>query len=513
MNTESPVGPNPDPSSSDAPQREDAPIRKVIKIGSQRTPAPLRSEVVEESTEVVADETEASLSEPSSAAAAPEAPPAATDDSEAASEAQQVWTEEKRTAFPPPRIERVSAELQQEIDAVLGDASLDELFSAHRSHATRGPEPEVDQRLRAVVVKVHRDDVFVTLPGGFEGAVPLKQFVEAPSMGDAIDVVVSGWNQDDGLYQLRVTGASVTVADWSDLQEGLVVEARITGHNTGGLEAEVNQIRGFIPVSQVALYRVEDLSQFVGERMVCVVTEANPRRGNLVLSRRAILEREREAAREDLLAAIEPGQIREGVVRSLRDFGAFVDLGGVDGLIHVSKLSWDKIGHPREVVEEGQRVKVKVEKVDPATGRIGLSYRDLMTQPWENAAQRFHEGAVATGTVTKITDFGAFVRLEAGIEGLVHISELAHHRVSRVDSVVKVGDEIQVKILDVDVESQRMSLSRKAALTAMKKEEASEEPEETSEQIGDPPAAPQSSRVLRGGMDRRTGGDQFGLKW
>ena len=189
--------------------------------------------------------------------------------------------------FPPPRIERISAELQQEIDDVLGDGSLDELFSTHKAQATRGPEPEVDQRLRGAVVKVHRDDVFVSLPGGFEGTVPLKQFVDVPSKGEMIDVLVSGWNQEDGLYQLRVTGASVDVADWSDLQEGLVVEARITGHNTGGLEAEVNQIRGFIPVSQVALYRVEDLSQFVGEKMVCVVTEANPRRGNLVLSRRA----------------------------------------------------------------------------------------------------------------------------------------------------------------------------------------------------------------------------------
>ena len=217
-----------------------------------------------------------------------------------------------------------------------------------------------------------------------------------------------------------------------------------------------------------------------------------------------------------MLAAIEPGQIREGVVRNIRDFGAFVDLGGIDGLIHVSKLSWDKIGHPREVVEEGQRVKVKVEKIDPASGKISLSYRDLMTQPWENAAQRFHEGAVVNGTVTKITDFGAFVRLEAGIEGLIHISELAHHRVSRVDSVVKLGDEVQVKILDVDVESQRMSLSRKAALTAVKKDESPDaqgEPDENTDEAESPPATTGRPRVLRGGMDRRTGGEQFGLKW
>ena len=156
------------------------------------------------------------------------------------------------------------------------------------------------------------------------------------------------------------------MGDWSEVSEGMIVEARVTGHNKGGLECEVNRLRGFIPASQISLYRVEDLAQFVGQKFACVITEANPDKGNLVLSRRAVLEREKAEAKTKLLAELEVGQVREGIVRSLQEFGAFVDLGGVDGLIHISQLSWDRIRHASEVLELGQKVKVKIQKIDPA---------------------------------------------------------------------------------------------------------------------------------------------------
>ena len=218
------------------------------------------------------------------------------------------------------------------------------------------------------------------------------------------------------------------------MRKAEIVEVRVTGHNAGGLECEVNGIRGFIPISQVSPYRVEDLEQFLNEKFACVVTEANPDRRNLVLSRRAVLEREQAEHREKLLASLAVGQEHEGIVRNIRDFGAFVDLGGVDGLVHISKLSWDRVRHPSDVLEEGQRIKVKIESIDEVTGKIGLSYRDTIPHPWTEATKKFAPQMVVQGTVSKVMDFGAFVRLEAGVEGLVHISELAHHRVSRVDT-------------------------------------------------------------------------------
>ena len=231
-----------------------------------------------------------------------------------------------------------------------GAGELDKLLLGEQS-----AEVELESRRLATVVKVDQESAFFSLGSQYEGIAPLRQFAEVPQVGDQLEVVVSRFLPEDGLYELLVPGASVDVADWSDLTEGIVVEALVTGQNSGGLECEVNHIRGFMPISQVSLYRVEDLSEFVGQRLSSVVTEANPQRRNLVLSHRALLEREKEAARAKLLEELDVGQIREGVVRNIKDFGAFVDLGGVDGLIHISQLSWDRVGHPSEVLEVGQK--------------------------------------------------------------------------------------------------------------------------------------------------------------
>jgi len=403
-------------------------------------------------------------------------------------------------------------ELQQEIDAALGGMSIDEILAAETDGGSKATEPQVDARLRATVVKVHREDVFFTLPGRYEGVASLRQFKEAPDAGDVMDVVVKGYNTEDGIYELTIPGATVNVSDWSDIREGLTVEARVTGHNAGGLECDVNNLRGFMPISQIALYRVEDLDEFVDQKFQCIVTEANPDRRNLVLSRRAVLEREKQEAKEEILQSLEVGQTREGIVRKIMDFGAFVDIGGVDGLVHVSKMSWDRVNHPSEVFEEGQKVQVKVEKIDGSTGKISLSYRDLLEHPWQNISAKYEIGSMVSGTVSKIMDFGAFVRLEQGIEGLIHISELAHQRVHRVDSVVKEGQELTVKVLSVDAENQRMSLSLKAAQAAPQKHDPTEE--EAAEES--PPrelAVKSRNSPLKGGTNKRSGGDQFGLKW
>ena len=224
----------------------------------------------------------------------------------------------------------------------------------------------------------------------------------------------------------------------------------MTGHNTGGLECEVNHIRGFIPVSQISLYRVEDLAQFVDQRFTCLITEANPDRRNLVLSRRAVLEREQEEARQQLLDSLQPGQIRDGVVRKLMDFGAFVDLGG-----RRRPAAHQPIGlGPRQASQRraarGTAIKVRVERSIRRPARSAWPTATCMESPWTAAAAEVSAQHVARGTVTKLMDFGAFVELEPGIEGLVHISELSHKRVFRCSDVVKEGQQVEVMVLSVD---------------------------------------------------------------
>lgn len=408
----------------------------------------------------------------------------------------------------PTRRDRISEDLEREIEAALGDQSLDSLLTGGVV-PTSTEKLQAESRRRAQVIRIHGDNVFFSLDGRHEGVVSIRQFRTPPQLGDTMDVVVKSINEEDGLCELMVPGASVEVADWGDLSDGAVVEAKVTAANSGGLECEVNRIRGFIPASQIGLYRVENLPDYVGQKLLCVVTEANPQRRNLVLSHRAVLEREKAASRQEFYAGLEVGQTREGTVRKIHDFGAFVDLGGADGLIHISQLSWERVKHPSEIVQEGQKVQVRIEKVDPDTGKISLSYRSLQDHPWTNAAQQFPVNSMVHGVVSRIANFGAFVKLGPGIEGLIHITELAHYRVSNISKVLREGQEVDVKVLSVDPDAQRIALSLKAALPAP---EAKEEPEAPDEPPR-PLVVPKRSGPLKGGVDRSNGGDQFGLRW
>jgi small subunit ribosomal protein S1 len=344
-------------------------------------------------------------------------------------------------------------DIQAELDAELAAADVESLLSGSAGMVEGRAELSEGQRLPATVLKIHDDSVFVALGGPDEGAVPFLQFEEEPKIGQSIEVIVRGFNREDGLYACMLPGQTIDVADLSDIDEGAVVEATITKTNSGGLECSVGGADGFIPISQISEYRVEDTEEFVGQKMVCLVTQCNPRQRKLVLSRRAILEREREERRKEQLESLNVGDTVEGTVRSIKDFGAFVDLGGCDGMLHISQLSWDRIKHPGEVLEEGQRVKVKIDKLDKQSGKISLSYRDLLENPWDTVEQDFPVGQVVRGTVSRIANFGAFVRLGPGIEGLIHISELAHHRVSRVENVVMEGEEVEVKVQSIDRDS------------------------------------------------------------
>jgi ribosomal protein S1 len=421
---------------------------------------------------------------------------------------------ERQSKVPVPNVRLgLSDDLMAELERELEGADLDAFLGGNAGMANRKSELEDGQRVHGTVLKIHDDSVFVALGGPDEGVVALANFTAAePKPGDAVEVIIRGINKADGLYVLTLPGEAVDVSEWDDIEDGAMVEVTITGANSGGLECKVGGIRGFIPISQISEHRIEDTSEFVDQRMICVVTESNPRRGNLVLSRRAVLEREREEKKKEQLDKIEVGDRMEGTVRSVKDFGAFVDLGGLEGLIHISKMSWDRIKHPSEVLEAGQKVQVKIDKIDKQTGKIGLSYRDLLENPWDAFASSVAVGTVMAGTVTRIANFGAFVRLAAGIEGLVHISEVASHRVSNVSSFVNEGQEVEVKVLSIDRDAQKISLSMKQA--QHKAEEAKDEQEaEVEEPVREPIIKAQHTGPLRGGNDRPAGGERFGLRW
>ncbi len=421
-------------------------------------------------------------------------------------------SESKRVAIPNLR-ESLSDDIQAELEAELAAADVEAMLSGSAGMADRSEPLEDGQTVAGQVLKIHDDSVFVALGGPDEGVVPLIQFKEEPVAGQTVDVIVRGVSREDGLFALSLPGSAIEVTDWEDLEEGSIVEATVTGNNSGGLECKVGGVKGFIPISQITEYRVEDTSEFVDQKFLCVITEANVRRGNLVLSRRAILEREREERRKEQLETIEVGDQIEGVVRSVKDFGAFVDLGGLDGLIHISKLSWDRVKHPSEVLEVGQKVQVVIDKIDKEARKISLSYRDLLDNPCDTAEQEFTVGGMYHGTVTRIAAFGCFVKLAAGVEGLVHISELAHHRVSRVDSVVNEDQEVEVKVLSFDRDAQKVGLSIKAAQQPAEESSGKSTAEDEAEPAREVAVKATHSGPLKGGNNQDSGGERFGLRW
>jgi small subunit ribosomal protein S1 len=488
-----------------------APVAEALPPAAPPAPAPAPQPVVVEPAPEPPAPPRAAVAKP----AKPE--PAKPEVDESDDEPSLDMDRVERQSPPPPRREKVvppsprrglSAELEREYAEMLGDAALDDLMAGAKDVSSQEPL-ELESKQQGRVISIRRDDVFVELGGREQGILPLHQFPKPPEVGMTIEVIVARFNREDGLYELALPGNAASVADWADLDEGMIVDARVTGHNSGGLECEVNHIRGFIPVSQISLYRVENLEEFVGQKFTCVVTEANPQRRNLVLSRRAVLEREKEEARKTLMEELAPGQIREGVVRKLMDFGAFVDLGGVDGLLHVSQMAWGRVKHPSEVVHEGQHLKVRVDKIDREANRISLSYRDLLENPWTDVERKYPANTPVHGKVTRIMEFGAFVELEPGVEGLVHISELSNKRVWRTSDVVKEGDAVDVMVLSVDPKAQRIGLSMKSLMPEPVVEKKEEEPELPPAQK----AKAQPNRPLKGGLGRGTGGDQFGLKW
>ncbi len=483
-------------------------------------------------------------------------------------------------------------DLTPEEEEALAEMSMFDV--ADTADPSSAPAEGAETVIRVKIVKVHRDDVFVELGGKAEGVVPRTQFKggeDEPVEGRIIDVVFDRYDRESNLQIFSREGAA-RIASWESLKPGLVVEGRVSGMNKGGLEIDLKGIRGFMPASHCDVDRTFDISNLIGDVVRCQVLEVDRREKNVLVSRRKVQEAEFMAARKQLLTELAEGQLRQGVVRNVMDYGAFVDLGGVDGLLHVSDMSWSQVDKPGDVVHVGQRVDVKVLKIkqgeegklrislglkqampdpwanverdfpvgtslkarvvrlvdfgafaevtqgvealipvsemswgrvhrpkdllsvgemvdvvvirlEPEKRRMALSMKQAAPDPWDGVAAEFPAEAVVTGRVTKTADFGAFVELRPGVEGLIHISELAEGHVRRPTDVVHPGQDVQVKILGVDMEHRRISLSIKALAAAP--------PAEAPPEVASTKPVKKRKKPLRGGYGTEGGGLFDGL--
>ncbi|HEX2295559.1 MAG TPA: 30S ribosomal protein S1 [Actinomycetota bacterium] len=388
--------------------------------------------------------------------------------------------------------------------------SFEELMAAIEE--TIKPFDEGDL-VSGTVVKIDKDEVLLDIGYKSEGVIPSRELSirndvdpsEVVSAGDQIEALVLQKEDKEGRLILSKKRAQYERA-WGKIEEIKNADGTVTGPVIevvkGGLIIDIG-LRGFLPASLVEMRRVRDLQPYVGKELECRIIELDKNRNNVVLSRRKFLEESQAEQRQDFLTSLQKGERRTGVVSSIVNFGAFVDLGGVDGLVHVSELSWKHVDHPSEVVEVGQEVEVEVLDVDLERERVSLSLKATQEDPWRQFARQHEVGDVIEGRVTKLVPFGAFVEVDDAIEGLVHISELADHHVERAEDEVGVHDRVPVKIIDIDLDRRRISLSRKQA---MRSDEAigigGEPPREPSaaapEEAAVEEAAPEAEMELEG---------------
>ena len=325
------------------------------------------------------------------------------------------------------------------------------------------------QVVKGVVAQVSDDGVVVSIPGKADGFIKKNDLVTTDcKVDDEIEAEVVKLNDGEG-YVLLSERKVMATKNWEKLvaeyDEGAYVEATGREAVNGGLIADVMGVRAFIPASHLSRRFVENIGEFVGKTMTVKIIEVDKAKKRIVASRKAVMAEEAAAKKKEAWENLQEGEIIHGIVRRLTDFGAFVDIGGVDGLIHVTDLAWHRVKHPSEVVTPGQEVTVKIIGVDKEKERIQLSLKALQPQPWDVAEEKYPEGSIVEGKVVRITTFGAFVELEPGLDGLVHISQCALKRIAKVEDAVQVGQTVRVKVLKVDKEAKRISLSIREALT------------------------------------------------
>ncbi len=354
------------------------------------------------------------------------------------------------------------------------DLTPEELIEAMEASLRDFKEGDI---LEGEVVKIDRDEVLLDIGYKSEGVIPAKELSirhdvdpgEVVKVGDRVEALVLQKEDKEGRLILSKKRAQYERA-WGRIEEvmqsGATIKGPVIEVVKGGLILDIG-LRGFLPASLVDLRRVRDLHPFVGQELEAKIIELDRNRNNVVLSRRAFLEESQSEGRKKFLESLQKGERRKGTVSSIVNFGAFVDLGGVDGLVHVSELSWKHVDHPSEVVQVGQEVEVEVLDVDLERERVSLSLKATQEDPWKEFERKYAAGEIIEGQVTKLVPFGAFVRVAQGIEGLVHISELSDQHVDSPESVLTVGDQVRVKVIEVDVPRRRISLSMRQVGAAM----------------------------------------------
>ena len=353
--------------------------------------------------------------------------------------------------------------------------ALDDISDEEMNNLIDGTVTDFDEGdlVTGTVVKLERDEVLLDIGYKSEGVIPSRELsirkdvnpADIVAMGDEIEALVLQKEDKEGRLVLSKKRAEYERA-WNAVEEkfnsGETVEGEVIEVVKGGLILDIG-LRGFLPASLVDLRRVKDLNAYLGTRIEARVIEMDRNRNNVVLSRRVVLEEARKAERQEILSKLQVGMRLKGTVSSIVDFGAFVDLGGIDGLVHISELSWNHVNHPSEVVKVGQEVEVQVLDVDLNRERISLGLKQTTEDPWRTLVKKYPVDAIVEGTVTKLVTFGAFVDLGEGVEGLVHISEMAKQHVDQPSQVCAVGDQVQVKVMEIDLDRRRISLSMKAA--------------------------------------------------
>ncbi len=462
---------------------------EVVAPDAEAAPEPPPAadpEVVAPETEAAAEQPEPADQQPAAAAevVAPEAEAAAEQPAAAVGDAED---EKKEEEAPVRRIREPKLIKAPDVGDIPDDIGPEDFAAAVERTVVEFSDGDL---VEGVVVRIDPDEVLVDVGYKSEGVIPLKELSirkdvdpnEIAKVGERIEALVLQKEDQDGRLILSKKRAQYERA-WGQIEgvmnEGGTVTGRVIEVVKGGLIVDIG-LRGFLPASLVDLRRVRDLQPFIGQDLEAKVIELDKNRNNVVLSRRAHLEEAQAEERHAFLDDLGPGEVRPGVVSSVVNFGAFVDLGGMDGLVHVSELSWEHVSHPSEVVSVGDEVQVKVLEVDRDRERISLSVRQTREDPWQAFSDNNELGAVVEGKVTKTVPFGAFVSVNEGVEGLVHVSEIASHHVESPELELSVGQAVMVKITEIDVDRRRVSLSIKQASPDWQERPAPEAPERKS---------------------------------
>ncbi len=436
-------------------QEESHPDAPQATGGDGATPTP---ETAPGAAETGALPTAEAVTDAPQARGAPEAPPEAPADGAPATTEEDAPTEKREPPVRPVRL--VNRDDPEEAEG----EEVREMVQMYLDSLKNLEEGEV---LKGRVLKVDDKDVLVDVGFKSEGIIPIQEFadVDAIKVGDEIDVFLERLEDQEGLVVLSKQRADF-VKVWDRVkdaaEDGEVVEGRLMKKIKGGVVVDLFGVDAFLPGSQIALRQPQSIDSLMNQTLKFKIIKLNKRRRNIVVSRRLVLEEERELAKERILSELEVGQVREGYVKNITDFGAFIDLGGIDGLLHITDMSWGRIRHPSEVVSVGENVRVKLLSFDPERERISLGLKQLTEYPWERVDEKYPVGSKVQGRVVSLTEYGAFVELEKGVEGLIHISEMSWTKHIRHPSkILSEGQDVECMVLKVDKENERISLGLK----------------------------------------------------